>query len=289
MGKKSPEAPAAPDPAKTAAAQAAANKEAAISQANINMVNQYTPYGALEYTQRGTAEDGTPQYAATQTLSDDQQKLFDLSNQAQRQYGEIANQQLGMVGDRLSDPLDFGSLGAAPVANEDYRNLVAQAQFDRINPQLEMDRERLRTQLVNQGFQQGTAAYDDAMSDFDRSRNDMRLAIDASAGEEMARMYALENASRNQAISEMLQERSVPLNETAALISGTQVQNPAFVNTPTQSIAAAPIAESIYGSYNGLLNQYAADRAARSAETAGLYGLLGTGALAGAYGWGGRR
>ncbi|MFN9114069.1 MAG: hypothetical protein ACK5XN_28720, partial [Bacteroidota bacterium] len=31
------------------------------------------PFGRLEYTQRGTAPDGTPQYTATQTLSPQQQ------------------------------------------------------------------------------------------------------------------------------------------------------------------------------------------------------------------------
>src|SRR5690606_21821689 len=105
MGKKSsPSPPAAPDPVKTAQAQAAANKEAAIATGQMNMVNQYTPYGSLEYSQRGTAPDGTPQYSATQTLSPEQQQMLDLTNQAGIQYGQTANTQLGAVSDRLSQP-----------------------------------------------------------------------------------------------------------------------------------------------------------------------------------------
>lgn len=46
-------APAAPDPAKTAAAQTATNKETAYWNAVLNNVNQITPYGNLTYTQTG--------------------------------------------------------------------------------------------------------------------------------------------------------------------------------------------------------------------------------------------
>jgi len=53
MGKKSPSAPAAPDPAATAAAQTATNKETAYWNAALNNVNQITPYGSLTYEQTG--------------------------------------------------------------------------------------------------------------------------------------------------------------------------------------------------------------------------------------------
>lgn len=53
MGKSSPKAPAAPDPAATAAAQTATNKETAYWNAVLNNVNQVTPYGNLTYTQSG--------------------------------------------------------------------------------------------------------------------------------------------------------------------------------------------------------------------------------------------
>lgn len=53
MRKSSPSAPAAPDPAATAAAQAAANKEAVYESAKVNRINQYTPYGATKYRNVG--------------------------------------------------------------------------------------------------------------------------------------------------------------------------------------------------------------------------------------------
>ena len=51
MGKSAPKPPAAPDPAKTAAAQTASNKETAYWNAALNNVNQVTPYGNLTYAQ----------------------------------------------------------------------------------------------------------------------------------------------------------------------------------------------------------------------------------------------
>lgn len=54
MGKKSGgAAPAAPDPAKTAAAQAATNISTAQANSVLNNVNQITPDGTLTYTQTG--------------------------------------------------------------------------------------------------------------------------------------------------------------------------------------------------------------------------------------------
>ena len=51
MGKSS--APPAPDYTGAAQATAAGNLEAARATAAANRVNQYTPYGSLEYSTRG--------------------------------------------------------------------------------------------------------------------------------------------------------------------------------------------------------------------------------------------
>lgn len=56
MGKGSPSAPPAPDPAATANAQAAANIDAARAQASLNRVDQYTPTGNITYRNVGAEE-----------------------------------------------------------------------------------------------------------------------------------------------------------------------------------------------------------------------------------------
>lgn len=279
-----PSPPPAPDPAKTAAAQAAANKEAAISQAQINMINQQTPFGSLEYTQRGTAPDGTPQYTATQTLSPEQQQMLDLTNQAGIKFGQTANQQLGAVSERLAQPLDFSSLGPAPEVNEETRQATAQAMFDRLNPQFDRDRQALETRLANQGITDvNSQAYQDAVDELARARNDARLAVQSQAGNEMARLFGLESTARNQGINEMVQQRQIPLNELAAMLSGTQVQSPSFVNVPQTQINPADIMGATYASNNAAQQNYAQQMANERANRQGLYSLLGTGAQAAFY------
>ena len=147
-----PPAPPAPDPYEVAQAQGAQNRAAAISQAEIAMVNQQTPYGGLTFAPRGTSEvryeggigpgdpgydpeknieyGGTPQYEAIQTLSPAQQQILDLSNQAQIGYGTIAGDQLGAVADRLSAPADFSSIAPAPtISLEDFVGTAPTADF----------------------------------------------------------------------------------------------------------------------------------------------------------------
>lgn len=271
--------PPAPDPAATAAAQAAANKEAVREQAVVNQIDQFTPYGSMVYS----GEIGQPGRAVTQTLAPEQQAILDLNNQAATKYGQTANNQLDAVQGTLSQPLDLSALGAAPVANEGYRNQVADSLYGRVNPQLDRDREILQTQLANQGIQIGSEAYQDAVGDFDRSRNDMRLAIDAQAGNEMQRQFGLEAATRDRATNELIQQRTQPLNELASMLTGSQVQSPSFVNTPQAPALPADIMGATYGSYNGQLNAYNTQQQIASADRQGLYNLLGTAATAFAF------
>lgn len=63
MGKKSGSAPAAPDPAATAAAQGQMSKDVALWNSGLNNVNQVTPFGNLTWTLgTNTNSAGAPQY-----------------------------------------------------------------------------------------------------------------------------------------------------------------------------------------------------------------------------------
>ncbi len=269
MGKSSK--PDQPDAAETAAAQAKYNREAAIAQQHINMVDQVTPQGSLTYSQRGAASDGTPQYTATQTYSPEQQQLYDQTTGAGIKFGQTANNQLDQISGALSSPLDFGSLGDAPQANEEMRQSYAQSIRDRNAPQQQQDYSALQTQLANQGIMAGSEAYNSEMDRYQRGVNDFRLATDAAAGGEMANMYGMEMAGRNQNIDEILKQRSTPINEMSAMLSQGQVSNPNYVNTPQAQIAAPDYMGATYQGYDTASK-------ANAKENEGLYGLLGTGA-----------
>ncbi len=290
MGKKAPSPPAAPDPVATAQAQGAANREAAIAQQEMNMVNQRTPYGSVDYQFIGNSAAGTPRYQATQRLAPEQQQILDLNNQASIRYGETANDQLTAVQGRLSAPLDFSTLGPAPTLNEETRQNVARSITERNQPNFDRRYDQLQTRLANQGFTDPSSqGYREATDEYYRGLNDFDLAADTAALGQASQLYGLEANQRDRAINEMVQERSVPLNELAAMLSGSQVQSPTYVGTPQSSIAPAPVADSIYGSYNAQMNAYNQQLANANANRQGLYSLLGAGAQAGALAFSDRR
>lgn len=274
MGKRAPSAPPAPDPAATARAQAAANRETAITQFGLNAVNQVTPYGNLTYTQTGTWEDGTPRFTATQTLSPAEQEALDLSNRAQSLYGTAAVNQLGAVQERLSQPFEFdpGAYGDTAMG----RDAVERALMERLQPQLDRDRAAMETRLANQGIMLGSEAYRNAMGNYEQQVADQRLAIVGAAGQEENRMAAL----RQQRLQEQLALRSQPINEATGLLTGQMVGSPQFTNTPQTNVAPTD--------YLGAVQmQQAAQQAAfnqRSqnyqSQLSGLYGL-GSAALGG--------
>lgn len=244
--------PKAPDPDKTAAAQAGMNRDTAITQSQLNMVDQQSPYGSLTYNQTGTNrfQDSkgrwieTPKYTATTTLSPEQQKILDQTQAANLNLGTIANERSAFLKDYLSKPFDV---------NAETEKKLYDLGAARLNPRFEQQMEQQRTQLINSGIRPGTAAYTAAMRDFEANRNDAynQLAL----------------TGRQQAFNEASYERSQPLNEIGALLSGSQVQQFQPINTPQASVGGVD--------YTGLVNQQYQGKLANSqAKMGGLFGLL---------------
>lgn len=102
-------APQAPDPVATAQAQSGMNRDTAITQQQLNMVDQYNPYGSVVYTKNGT--DGftdsqgkwieTPKYNQTTSYTPEGQKIFDSTMKAQGNLASLAADQSGFLKDYL--------------------------------------------------------------------------------------------------------------------------------------------------------------------------------------------
>jgi hypothetical protein len=244
--------PPAPDPVKTAEAQTASNVKTATTQNELNNVNQVTPYGNLTYDQIGKWESGTPKYQATQTLSPEQQNLFNLSNQTQANLGQIGVDQSSKVGQLLNTPFDVNSAISTQLADQ-QRTLL-----DPVWKQRENDR---RGQLLNQGYAQDSEGWNNNMRGF----NDERDRAYTSA--------AL--AGRGQATQEALTQRNQPLNEIAALLSGSQVSQPNFVNSAQSSIAPTDVAGITQAGYQNSLIPWQAEKDYKQAMMGGLFGLGG--------------
>ena len=219
---------------------------------------------------------------ATQTLSPENQRMLDLQNQAGIKFGETANTQLNQVSDRLSQPLDFSSLGDAPVANEETRKASVEAMLARLQPVWDQDQRKMNADLINRGLMPGSEAWRRATDDFNRMKTDARFAADQYGGDEMARTFGLELTGRNQGINEMERLRSGPINELSAMLSGSQVTPAQYVNAPQGRINPADLTGATYASYQGEVDRQNQKNSVTNALMGGLFGLGSAGL--GAYG-----
>jgi len=198
-----PKPPSATD---TANAQTGSNINTAIANANLNRVDQYSPYGSSTYTITGYNADGTPKYRQDTTLSTPTQGLVDTTIQNQQHQIDIGKNLLNSVDQQYSKPIDLSGINplqtsAGPAAQAqlgsyvtnvgngggdvqrslgDWSNIpgVIQGAQDAayknqmayLDPQFKNQSNDLQAQLAAQGITQGSAAYDRAQSELARNQ-----------------------------------------------------------------------------------------------------------------------
>jgi hypothetical protein len=227
------------------------------------MTNQVGPDGSLTYNKIGeeTLTDSltgktytVPRYQATTALSPSGQRVNDINNQTQENIATIGRDQSARIGDLLSKPVDIN--------NDTTEARLMELGSKRLDPRFAQEEEALRTRLVNQGLRPGTAAFNAEFSNFSQGKNDA--------------YNQLLLQGRGQAVQEMLAERNQPINEISALLSGSQVSQPNFVNTPQSQVAGTDYQGAVNTAYQGQLNAYNQKVASNNAMMGGLFGLAGT-------------
>ena len=255
MGKK---APKAPDPYATAAAQGGMNRDTAITQMQLNSGTQVNPWGTVSTEQTGqnsfVDSQGktvyTPKFTQTTTLSPEQQAIFNQSQAAEGNLAGIANEQSAFLKDYLNKPFEFNNQDAEKWA------------FDLASPRIRQNQmqaeDTLRSTLANKGIREGSAAWNAEMSRMTNANTDQ--------------MNQLALTGRGQAFSEAMASRNQPINEITALLSGSQVSNPAQMSGAMPQTGVAGV------DYTGLVNQkYQADMANYQNKMGGLFGLASAG------------
>ena len=101
-----PSPPPAPDYTGAAKAQGTANVDAAVAQGHINNPNVVSPYGTQTTTWNGN--DPT----LTQTLSPEQQALYNQSTATQQQLGKVAGQGATALEGVVGKGVDFSGAPA---------------------------------------------------------------------------------------------------------------------------------------------------------------------------------
>lgn len=422
MGKRTPSAPTPPDPIQVAEAQTGMNRDAAIAQHQLNMIDEFTPYGSSEYKAIGKTPEGVRRYKRMVTLDPAQQRILDQQNLVNEELNRVAAGQVGRVGETLatpfsykgmpkagsasdtgkvasrlkrltadpyslkgmpaapksasiaraarrgtraattaqdaySTPFDYSAAPMAPEADAAARQQVIDSVYgqfqSRLDPRFESEQLAMETKLANSGIPRGSEAFNSAMQNFNMSKNDayqsaQNAAIQAG-GQEQSRLFGLGSDARQNAIAEMnylrqlpaaeqsqlmgmygqeqglrqaefdargsvrdrgiqeqlsqrqvpmqelqnlaamqqnlfgmrnvdrqraIQEkaylRNVPLNETAALMSGTQIQNPTFGAAPQTGMATTDYAGLVGQNYGNRLDAYNTQMQNRAANIGGF-------------------
>lgn len=287
MGKSSP-APPAPvviDPKKEAEAQYEFGKKTALYNKRLGESTwQDTPYGSLRYEQVSPGstvegESGIPTTRMIQELHPAEQALLDQQRALKGQYGGLAGQLMGKAENLFASPIDTTSLGALPVANEATRQSQIDAILGRFQPQQARSRSALETQLANQGFTRGAGAWQSSMDEINRRENDLMLAANLQAGNEMRADLAQQMGIRQQGLQELLLPRNQTMQELSTFMTGSQPTMPQFAPVSAPQVSAPDYAGL---ALSGAQMQNQANMAAYNAQMQNQgSGLAGLGSLAG--------
>ena len=266
-----PSAPAAPDYTAAAQQTAAGNLDAARQATAANRVNQVTPYGNLNYSVSGQDPYGNPTWTATQSLSPDQQQLYQQQMQTSLGLGNLQNQGLGYVQNMLSKPFDTSTL---PQSGINPGETMQDSVLRRLQPQIAQQREMTTAQLANQGIVPGTTAYENAMRMQNQKENDL-LTSAVIQGTNTGL------AANQQAFGQAGYIRNEPINTLNAIRSGSQVTNPSYIsNIPQQATTSgADILGASQMGYNAQMGNFNAQQAAQANFNQGLMGLGGAGLM----------
>ena len=282
MGKKSSSPPPAPDPYKTAAAQAQADKEAAVATLDLSALDQYAPWGSTTFQRVFDKQYGrkVPR-SQTITLSPEQQRLYDRQTEIANRMAWKANERTKTVPD---GPFTLAGLPSAP-NRRGYgldRQRVERELYDRsrnlLRPDMELESERFEQSMANRGLPLGGGAYNNAYRQFKDSQDRVLQGLAADAvrqgGAEQSRLFGLDSNARDRAVQERLLARTQDANEVAALLGGSPaLPMPNYAGVAAPAVAAPDVQGAINQKYQADLNAYNARQQNAAATMQGIFGL----------------
>lgn len=314
--------PPAPDYIGAATAQGAANVESARTAAKLNNPDVVSPYGTQTVKYGGFDQSGydkavaefnafVPSYdpvtgkqtipspnppdrskferspdqaTITQTLSPEQQAVYNQQVGNQQGLGSLANQGIGAAKGIIGSKLDYSGVPSGPGDYNSLRQSVYDAMMARPNEDLGIKRDNTNSDLIAAGIRPGSKAYDAQMNLINRQQNDAQQQAIINAGNQTQQAYGMDMQRRQQGLAEQLAQRQVPLNEITALMSGSQVSNPFQMPGYAQNanVQAAPVYNAAQQAGQYGTDVYNAQQAARGNMNSGLVGLGGTALMAGA-------
>lgn len=262
----SPAQAATPDYTSAAQATAAGNLDAARAATAANRVNQVTPYGQLNYSITGQDPYGNPTWTATQTLSPDQQALYNYDIASSKGLGALQEKGLGYVSNMLDQPFDTSKLAQTGI---NPGETMQESILRRLQPQMAQQSQAFDARMANQGIVPGTQAYENAKRSFDQQQNDLLTSAVIQGTNTGLQANQI-------GFNQLAYQRNEPINTLNAVRSGSQITNPSYVSAPQQATTAgADLLGAAGMTGNAAISNANAQNAYNSAMMQGLFKLGG--------------
>ncbi|MCF1367308.1 tail fiber domain-containing protein [Burkholderia cenocepacia] len=293
-GGKGGDAPSAPDPWVVAQSTTAANNAAAQFNKALNLNNYSNPFGSQQSTQVGTdPATGAPIYNTNISASGPLQGLINSSmNAAGNGSMQVNNALFGLGGlnTQLAGLNSSIDPNAAQLAGQRGQDAAYAAQTQYLDPRFSQGQTSLESQLANQGLTPGSQAYDNAMKNFNLSKN--QAYSDASnqsilTGQQIGTQMLQNQLATAGQKANLLGQQGANYGQMANLaqLPFSQLATLAGLvpgNTGTAQAATSPanIAQAMQNQYAGQMNQYNTGVASANSTMGGLFTLGSAGVMA---------
>lgn len=259
-------APAAPDYMGATQLQGEISKENLNTQNYANRPTINTPFGSQTWGTQAVKDPATGQVVTSWTQNNSlapglQDALNDqMSIQAGR--SDLAGSFMNRVASDYSRPMDYSSLPALTSANQvgslqtgttdyapglstsfnfgsplpqydsSFRDTVSNQLMERMRPTHDYQQSQLETKLANQGFTQGSEAYNRALNELNQRQSAERFNALDQSGNEAQRLYNMQMGTAQQGYQQNLgaaQFQNQALGQASALdLANMQARNQAM-------------------------------------------------------------
>ena len=193
-------------------------------------------------------------WEAVTQLSPEQQRLLETGQTGAQMMGDLGVQQLGQLQDTLGQPINL--------TNEETERRLMELGTSRLAPMLQQRRQQMESSLVSRGVVPGSQAWNREMEQLRQYENDLYNQLMLSG--------------RQQSVQEQLLGRTQPLNELAALMSGTQVGMPQFAPVPQAGVVPPDFQGQANMAHQNQLAAWQQQQQGRQSALGGLFGLGGS-------------
>lgn len=223
---KGSSAPAPADPTVVSNAQTKSNIGTAAATQAANNVNQVGPNGTVTYNQTGSYTDPTtgaslPTYTQTTNLDPLSQAILNGTKQAGGTLAGTAQNLATQANTSATTPLNFNTPFSATLnqspdqINQQASDAVYSNATRYLDPQFTQQQRDLQDQLSRQGISPGSEAYNNAMTNFNSTKNQAygsaRDSATAGGTQAATNLFGLAQQGQNQNLAQQQLAQSNPL------------------------------------------------------------------------------